>query len=102
MVNKICVYLQSVFPSFLPVIVCKKNISSLFYVDINIFFFLAVELNEDLFELQQLLFSQLKPYTELKPMNHYHISLSKTVAIRHHWIQPLTDGLSKAFQEFSR
>lgn len=64
--------------------------------------FIEVELNEDLLELQQLLFSQLKPYTELKPMNHYHISLSKTVAIRHHWIQPLTDGLSKAFQEFSR
>lgn len=34
-------------------------------------------------------------------MKHYHISLSKTVTIRHHWINPLTDALSQALQGFS-
>ena len=66
------------------------------------YIFFSVDLNTHLSELQQLVFFRLKPYIELKPMDHYHISLSKTVAIRHHWIQPLTDGLSQAFQEFYR
>ena len=39
---------------------------------------------------------------EFHRMEEFHISLSRTVVIRHHWIQPLTDSLQKKFTNASR
>ncbi|GAB1605353.1 U6 snRNA phosphodiesterase-like, partial [Argonauta hians] len=64
--------------------------------------YINVERSDDFVELQTLLLSQLESLVELKPFFDLHISLSKTVSIRHHWIQPLTDSLSAAFLDANR
>ena len=50
--------------------------------------------------VNQLLFC-LAPLN-FKPMDDFHISLSRTVSIRHHWIQPLTESLKHCFQQLDR
>ncbi|KAL3860775.1 hypothetical protein ACJMK2_010846 [Sinanodonta woodiana] len=49
-------------------------------------------------ELQKQLFLLLQPL-EFKTMTDYHISLSRTVSIRHHWIEPLINSLRKEFAQ---
>eukprot|EP00105_Crassostrea_gigas_P041948 XP_019926096.1 PREDICTED: U6 snRNA phosphodiesterase isoform X2 [Crassostrea gigas] len=53
--------------------------------------------DERMIELIDELLKCLRPL-EFKPMKDLHLSLSRTVAIRHHWIQPLTDRLRRRFK----
>lgn len=53
--------------------------------------------DERMIELIDELLICLRPL-EFKPMKEFHLSLSRTVAIRHHWIQPLTDRLQRRFR----
>lgn len=53
--------------------------------------------DERMIELIDELLKCLRPL-EFKPMKDLHLSLSRTVAIRHHWIQPLTDRLQRRFK----
>ncbi|XP_061196782.1 U6 snRNA phosphodiesterase 1-like [Saccostrea echinata] len=39
---------------------------------------------------------------DFKPMKELHLSLSRTVAIRHHWIKPLTDSLQNRLRSLQR
>lgn len=43
----------------------------------------------------------LRPY-KFSVMDDPHISLSRTVCIRHHWIEPLVTSLKKEFQSLQR
>lgn len=52
--------------------------------------------SENFVYLQQQLFKCLLPL-EFKVMDDYHVSLSRTVTIRHHWIQDISDMLTKEF-----
>lgn len=53
--------------------------------------------DERTMELIDELLKCLRPL-EFIPMKDLHLSLSRTVAIRHHWIQPLTDRLQRRFK----
>lgn len=44
----------------------------------------------------------LTPTMHLVPANELHISVSRTVTVRHHWIRPLVDSLRKQLQSKSR
>ncbi|XP_029648353.1 U6 snRNA phosphodiesterase-like isoform X1 [Octopus sinensis] len=61
--------------------------------------YIEVERNEHFAEIQRLLLSELEPFADFKAFSQLHLSLSKTVPIRHHWIQPLTDSLSVSLQD---
>ncbi|XP_045193601.2 U6 snRNA phosphodiesterase 1-like [Mercenaria mercenaria] len=52
--------------------------------------------DDDFSRMQQELFLCLRPL-EFQPMDDYHISFSRTVSIRHHWIQDICDSLAKDF-----
>lgn len=52
--------------------------------------------DDDFLRMQQELFLCLRPL-EFQPMDDYHISFSRTVTIRHHWIQDICDCLMKDF-----
>ncbi|KAK3604368.1 hypothetical protein CHS0354_029354 [Potamilus streckersoni] len=60
--------------------------------------YIPYEADQRFFELQKQLFLLLQPL-EFKTMTEYHISLSRTVTIRHHWIEPLIDSLRKEFAQ---
>lgn len=60
-------------------------------------FFIIDDPDERMMELIDELLKCLRPL-EFKPMKDLHLSLSRTVAIRHHWIQPLTDRLQRRFK----
>ncbi|XP_036367359.1 U6 snRNA phosphodiesterase-like isoform X2 [Octopus sinensis] len=64
--------------------------------------YIEVERNEHFAEIQRLLLSELEPFADFKAFSQLHLSLSKTVPIRHHWIQPLTDSLSVSLQDAVR
>ena len=57
--------------------------------------------DERMIELIEELLMCLRPL-DFKPMKELHLSLSRTVAIRHHWIQPLTDRLQSKFRILPR
>nr|XP_022327158.1 U6 snRNA phosphodiesterase-like [Crassostrea virginica] len=57
--------------------------------------------DERMIELIEELLMCLRPH-DFKPMKELHLSLSRTVAIRHHWIQPLTDRLQSKFRILPR
>lgn len=38
----------------------------------------------------------------LSPVEHFHVSLSKTLKLRHHWIQPFVDSLKLYLRHFSK
>lgn len=38
----------------------------------------------------------------LSPVEHFHLSLSKTLKLRHHWIQPFVDSLKLYLRRFSK
>jgi len=52
-------------------------------------------------ELQSELFKCLRPL-EFQPMDDYHVSLSRTVVVRHHWIKDLKDSLQEKFGSLPR
>lgn len=60
-------------------------------------FFIIDDPVERMIELIDELLKCLRPL-EFIPMKDLHLSLSRTVAIRHHWIQPLTDRLQRRFK----
>lgn len=60
-------------------------------------FFIIDDPDERMIELIDELLKCLRPL-EFIPMKDLHLSLSRTVAIRHHWIQPLTDRLQRRFK----
>ncbi|XP_062567651.1 U6 snRNA phosphodiesterase 1-like [Saccostrea cucullata] len=57
--------------------------------------------DERMRELIEELLLCLRPL-DFKPMKELHLSLSRTVAIRHHWIKPLTDSLQNRFRPLQR
>lgn len=51
---------------------------------------------DEFFELLQELISISKAHgVDLSPQEEFHLSLSQTVVLRHHWIQPFTQSLRK-------
>jgi len=67
----------------------KNNWASYVYIDVS---------DIDLEEVRNFLLTQL----ELEPTDDAHISLSRTVSLRHHWIDPVIQGVSQAFKEIDR
>ncbi|XP_048731028.2 U6 snRNA phosphodiesterase 1-like [Ostrea edulis] len=57
--------------------------------------------DERMIELIEELLMCLRPF-DFKPMKELHLSLSRTVAIRHHWIKPLTESLQNRFKLLPR
>ncbi|XP_060553325.1 U6 snRNA phosphodiesterase 1-like [Ruditapes philippinarum] len=58
----------------------------------------AQYVDDDFLRMQQELFLCLRPL-EFQPLADYHISFSRTVTIRHHWIQDICDSLAKEFSQ---
>lgn len=67
----------------------KNNWASYVYIDVS---------DIDLEEVRNFLLRHL----ELEPTDDTHISLSRTVSLRHHWIDPVIEGVSQAFKEIDR
>ncbi|XP_005108931.1 U6 snRNA phosphodiesterase [Aplysia californica] len=59
--------------------------------------FIQVSWNEKFFEFVNCLVNFLKP-VPFHAMPEFHVSLSRTVPIRHHWIDPLVDSLRSSFK----
>ena len=59
------------------------------------------EPEEEFYHLQKELFLCLRPL-EFQPVEDYHVSLSRTVTIRHHWIQTLVDSIRKGLSKIER
>lgn len=67
-----------------------NNWASYVYIDMS-------DLDE-LDEVRNFLLGQL----ELEPTEDTHISLSRTVSLRHHWIDPVVQGVSHGFKQVDR
>ncbi|XP_064611371.1 U6 snRNA phosphodiesterase 1-like [Liolophura sinensis] len=69
------------------------------------FVYVPYNADEHLLRLRDDLFKCLRPYGDFQPMDDHHISLSRTVSIRHHWIEPmlatLREGIQSRFIESS-
>jgi len=59
--------------------------------------YIEVEWNSHFFEFVSRVLEELRPL-EFHALPEFHISLSRTVAIRHHWIEPLVDSLRDQFR----
>ncbi|XP_039359147.1 U6 snRNA phosphodiesterase isoform X3 [Mauremys reevesii] len=65
--------------------------------------YLPCEIQEELLELQELLVSHARRYAvSLAAMEEFHISLSQSVVLRYHWINPLVQSLKERVASFYR
>jgi len=53
-------------------------------------------------EIVETLIEHLRPLVEFHPVSDFHISLSKTFVVLHHWIEPLVQDLKKNLAECKR
>ncbi|XP_048726682.2 U6 snRNA phosphodiesterase 1 isoform X3 [Caretta caretta] len=65
--------------------------------------YLPCEIQEELLELRELLVSHARRYTvSLTAMEEFHVSLSQSVVLRYHWINPLVQSLKEHVASFYR
>jgi len=67
----------------------KNNWASYVYVDVS---------DLELDEVRSFLVKEL----ELEPTEDSHVSLSRTVSLRHHWIDPVIQGVTTTFRDIDR
>jgi len=67
----------------------KNNWASYIYIDVS---------DLELDEVRSFLVREL----EIEPTEDSHVSLSRTVSLRHHWIDPVIQGITTAFREVDR
>ncbi|XP_068811456.1 U6 snRNA phosphodiesterase 1 isoform X5 [Struthio camelus] len=65
--------------------------------------YIPYEVQEDFLELLDLLVSHARTYTSsLTAMEEFHISLSQSVVLRYHWINPFVQSLKERLASFDR
>lgn len=67
----------------------KNSWASFLYIDVS---------DLELDEVRNFLLREL----ELEPTEDTHVSLSKTVSLRHHWIDPVIQGVTNGFKDIDR
>ncbi|XP_023345811.1 U6 snRNA phosphodiesterase [Eurytemora carolleeae] len=67
----------------------KNNWASFIYIDVS---------DLELDEVRSWLVKEL----DLEPTEDTHVSLSRTVSLRHHWIDPVIQGISQGFKDVDR
>jgi len=67
----------------------KNNWASFIYVDVS---------DLDLDEIRNFLVTEL----EVEPTEDVHVSLSRTVSLRHHWIDPVIQGITNGVKDIDR
>jgi len=67
----------------------KNNWASFVYIDVS---------DLDLDDVRTFILKEL----ELEPTEDTHVSLSRTVSLRHHWIDPVIQGVTNSFKEIDR